>query len=190
MVFTLDTIPQLLMAYGYALLFPIAIIEGPIISIIAGLLVAGGFLNLYITYGVLIFGDLVGDTLYYSIGRYGGNYFVKRWGWLLNIDGSKLLRLEENFNTHSAKWLFFAKAQGLGSAILVAAGVIKMPFGRFLWLNFLATICKSAIFLAIGFYFGKAYVSINGYINKFGIITIFLIIVGGILYFLRRKKYI
>ncbi|MEK7576371.1 MAG: VTT domain-containing protein [Patescibacteria group bacterium] len=190
MVFSLETIPQLLTVYGYALLFPIAVIEGPIISIIAGFLISGGILNLYVVYVVLLLGDLVGDTMYYCIGRYGGNYFVKRWGWFLNIDESKLIRLEESFNTHSAKWLFFAKAQGLGSAILVAAGVIKMPFGRFLWLNFLATLIKSAFFLAIGFYFGKAYIAINGYVNKFGIITLFIIVIGIILYFLRHKKYI
>ncbi len=48
MNFTLQTIVNLLLRYRYEFLLPIAIIEGPIISVIAGLLVSIGKMNFWI----------------------------------------------------------------------------------------------------------------------------------------------
>ncbi|HEY4477148.1 MAG TPA: DedA family protein [Candidatus Paceibacterota bacterium] len=188
MIISLQGALQLLLTYKYAILFPIAIIEGPIISIIAGFLISSGHLNLYIVFGLLVLGDLIGDTIYYGIGRFGGNYFLKRWGWLLNIDSQKLLKLEKRFENHGGKLLFFAKAQGIGGAILAAAGVIKMPYARFMWLNAVATLIKSVILIMIGYYFGKAYSTINDYFNKIAIISTLLLVIVIIIYFLRRQK--
>ena len=188
MIISLQGALQLLLTYKYAILFPIAIIEGPIISIISGFLISSGHLNLYIVFGLLVLGDLIGDTIYYGIGRFGGNYFLKRWGWLLNIDSQKLLKLEKRFENHGGKLLFFAKAQGIGGAILAAAGVIKMPYARFMWLNAVATLIKSVILIMIGYYFGKAYSTINDYFNKIAIISTLLLVIVIIIYFLRRQK--
>ncbi len=44
-----------------------------------------------------------------------------------------------------------------GFAVLTAAGAARMPFGRFLAINFAATIPKSLFFLALGLFFGAAH---------------------------------
>ena len=188
MIFPLEKVFELILTYRYAIIFPIAVIEGPIISIIAGFLASSNYLNIYFTYVLLVFADLVGDTMYYAIGRFGGNYFIKRWGWLLNLDSSKILKLEHHFDKHGGKWLSFGKTQGVGSPILVAAGVVKMPYSRYMWINIIATLIKSFLLIMIGYYFGRAYVSINDYFIKISILSLLAIVIVAIVYYLSRQR--
>lgn len=167
----LNLVIKLLLHYKYLILFPIAVIEGPIISIISGFLSSEGYLSLPLTYIVLILADLTGDTLYYAIGRYGGRPFIEHWGKYLGINSSsKLAAAEKHFQEHPKKTLFFVKTQVWGALVLAAAGLAKMPFGDFIWINLLATTIKSFVFLIIGFYFGKLYSVFNLYINDIGIV--------------------
>lgn len=62
---------SLLTAYKYFFLFPIVVVEGPIITVIAGFLSSLGYLNIIIAYLVVVAGDIVGDSAYYAIGFYG-----------------------------------------------------------------------------------------------------------------------
>jgi membrane protein DedA with SNARE-associated domain len=184
----LDHIVLLLTHYGYLLLFPIAIIEGPIISIIGGFLISTKVLNPFITYPVLVMGDVVGDTLYYLLGRLGGERLVLRWGHWVGITPSSLKKAENTLHKHGAKLYLFGKVQGLGSLILIAAGITKMPFPRYIWINTMITFVKTFILVLIGYYFGYAYATIDGYLNRIGIICSFVIVAVLISYYFNRSK--
>jgi membrane protein DedA with SNARE-associated domain len=145
----------LLLQYGYFLLFPIAVIEGPIAAIVAGALVASGALSLWIVIGVLILADLVGDLLYYSLGRWGHVRFLENLVEKIGITNERLEPLTHNFKKNSIKLLLIGKTQGLGSIILYFAGVAKMPLPRFLWWNFVGTVPKVLLFVTIGYFFGQ-----------------------------------
>lgn len=190
MFFSLDSIINLLSTYKYALLFPISIVEGPVVSVIAGFLSAHGFLNLFITYAVLIAGDIVGDTMYYSIGRWGGRPFIRKWGKYFGIKEDKVLKIEKHFEKHAGKTLLIGKTQAIGGLFLAAAGLSKMPYWKFIWFNFIGTIPKSAILLAVGFFIGNAYKVINNYLGYYAIIAtaIFLLIIGVYFFFRSSKK--
>lgn len=183
-MFTLEKIIQLLITYKYYLLFPISVIEGPIISIIGGFLISGGILDPIITYLVLISGDIVGDTMYYSIGRWGGNPFIRRFGHYIKIDENKLIRAEKHFKNHGGKTLLFGKTQAFGALILLAAGVIKMPYWKFIGYNTMGTILKTLILIIIGYYFGEAYSLINQYLGLTAGILSLLFIIAAIIYIL------
>ena len=77
---TLEHFIALLLQYKYFFLFPIAIIEGPIISILAGVLIARGVMDPWVSYTLLVLGDLIGDGFYYAIGRFGGRPVLNKWG--------------------------------------------------------------------------------------------------------------
>ena len=49
------------------------------------------------------------------------------------------------------------KTQALGSPILVAAGIAKAPFGKYILYNTLGSLPKVILFQVIGYYFGKSY---------------------------------
>ena len=114
--------------YKYWLVFPIAVFEGPIISIISGFLVYSTKFSLFIIYPLLVFADLVGDTLYYLIGRYGGrSEAFKKFGSYLGYNEENEKYLEEHFMNHSGKTLLLAKfSHGIGGTVQITAGIAKM----------------------------------------------------------------
>ena len=188
MFLDLNNIVSWLLYYKYAVLFPITIIEGPIITIIAGFLSSQGYLNIFAIYGVVVAGDIVGDVIYYLIGSYGGRRFITRWGYLFRLSMEEITKLENHFANHSGKTLLFGKiSHAIGAPILVAAGMAKIPLEKFVWFNFWATLPKSLVLLAIGYYFGRAYQEIDRYIGYGNLIIFSLAIIAVIIYFLVKK---
>ena len=59
---------QLLLTYRYVILVPLAIIEGPIVTIICGFLVTLKVFNPLLVYVVMVLGDIVGDGWPYYMG--------------------------------------------------------------------------------------------------------------------------
>jgi len=188
MSFSLAHIIAWMLAYGYFILFPLVVIEGPIVSILAGFIASMGHLNLFISFGVIIVADLIGDSMYYYIGYSGRKSFIKKWGKYIGINEKRVEQIEGHFKKHSAKTLIAGKlSQGVGAVILVAAGIAKMPFWEYLWYNFLATVPKSLILLLVGYYFGRAYVEFNNYLSYTTFIMIGLAILFVAAYFLIKK---
>nr|MDQ2860784.1 hypothetical protein [Pseudomonadota bacterium] len=74
----LSQIAPLVSQYGYAVLFPIAVVEGPAVTLVAGALVASGQFDGLLVFAMLVAADLVGDALYYSLGRWGHTPFLER----------------------------------------------------------------------------------------------------------------
>ncbi len=188
MFLDLNNVVSWLLAYRYAILFPILIVEGPIITIIAGFLSSQGIFNIWVVYGVAIIGDVAGDIIYYAIGRWGGRSLIERWGRFFGLGIEKINNLEKHFADHSGKTLIFGKlSHAIGAPILAAAGVVKMPFNKFVWINFWATLPKSLLLLIIGYYFGEAYKQINQYLNYTTAWILAIIILLIALYYLMVK---
>ncbi len=185
----LSTVTQLFSHFGYWIIFPISIIEGPIITIISGFLVSLKLFNLYIIFFVLVIGDLAGDTLYYLLGRYGGQWFLKYFGKRIGATPERILFIEKHFNKHDWKFFLFGKTHAIGSLLLFVAGVIKIKYFRFILYNTIGTIPKTILFLAIGFYFGETYSASAKYLNYFSLIwlSLSLILIIG---YIDLKKYL
>jgi membrane-associated protein len=185
---TLATFLSWLMAYKYWALFPIAVIEGPIITVAAGFLVALGIFNPFIAYVVIVIGDTVGDALHYAVGYFGGKSFIDRWGKYLGVSLETIVPLEKSFADKGHSFFFWGKAlHGIGGALLIAAGLIRYPFGKFLISNVLGTLVKSALLLIIGFYFGQFLGRINSSLNIIAAIMFALVPIALVLYFYWRK---
>jgi len=182
MIFSLDQVIQWILVYRYFILFPVMVIEGPIITIIAGFLSSLKILNPIIVYIVIVAADITGDFIYYAIGRWGRERFIDRWGKYIGLNTSNIEKLEGYFEKHTKKTLIFGKiSHAVGAPILVAAGIVRLPLWEFIWFNFWATLPKSFIFLMIGFYFGQAYVKLSKYLDYFTIgvlILVFIIILS------------
>jgi len=178
-----------LSAYKYLALFPLAVAEGPIITVIAGFFISMGYLNFWFAYVIIVAGDLIGDALHYLVGRFGGRKFVNRWGRYFGIGPNKVESLEKQFDKRGGKLLFIGKmSHGIGGAFLVAAGIVKMPFDKFILSNMLATLIKSLLLLLLGFYFGHALAIINTYLKKIALISIGAAIGAFLIYFFYFRK--
>lgn len=186
---SLDSILHLVQTYGLWLIFPLAIVEGPIVTVIAASVVALGRLDLGTVFLVLILADLVGDLLYYGIGRSGARWVPRRWHERLGLEGPRRAELERHFKGHGGKTLVIGKlTHSAGLFILVAAGAARMPIGRFLLFNLIGTLPKTAGFMAIGYSLGYAYKAIDSYIFRVSLVLLVLLALVVLIWFMRRKR--
>jgi membrane protein DedA with SNARE-associated domain len=185
----LSQIGPLVSQYGMAVLFPIAVIEGPAVSMVAGGLVASGQFGWLSVALLLIGADLVGDALYYSRGRWGHTPFLRRLERCLSLTEERFRPIEEGFRRHDWKILLIGKTQPFGSVILFFAGATKMPVGRYLLFNLLATAPKVALFEGAGYLLGA---SIAHSMKYFDYLSFILFGIGAIMLYsyYRVRKYL
>ena len=178
----MESLVLLLTKYGYFILFPLAIVEGPIITIIAGFLASLGLMNVFIIFAIVMAGDIVGDSGAYMIGRSGGALFSA----FFKKHSDKLERAKKYFETHHNKAIVLSKLiHGIGITGLFTSGSLKIPYKRYITICFFTTTVQSVILLTIGILFGHAYVQLNKYLNYFSTTTI---IVGLIIIFIISIK--
>ena len=170
----------LLIKYKYLILFPIAVLEGPFAAIIVGFLSSSGIFNIFLVYLFLVVGDMVGDSFYYFLGRLSGSSIAKH-GHRFGITAEKLENAKKYFADYHHRALIVSKlAYGIGVSGLVAAGVLKISYKRFIKTCTYIALIQSACLVTIGFLFGHAYLQIEKYLNIYAkiILVIALILVG------------
>jgi len=164
------------------------VVEGPMITVIAGFLSSLGYLDILVVYLFVVIGDLVGDSIYYAGGRWGRKRFVRRWGRYVGVTMERIMQLQEYFAEHKGKTLIVAKlSHAIGAPVLVAAGVANVPYWQFVGINFLATLPKSLVLLLIGFYFGKGYAKISEYLDYTALGMVALAALLIMLYLMKKK---
>lgn len=184
---SLDAVLQLIQGYGLWILAPIAVIEGPIATVIAAYLAHQGYMNVVAVYLVCVLGDLVGDSVLYAVGRYGAGSLPPRLSAWLGMTRARQIILTEHFRTKGARTLLFGKwTHSAGIAILVASGMARMNFAGYLWVNLLGTLPKTLIFLLIGYFLGATYSLIDSYIYRGSLVLLAVAALLGGLYLLRH----
>ena len=186
---TLDAVMQLISAYGLWLLLPFSVAEGPIITVIAAYLAQQGLMPVVGVYLVCVLGDLVGDALWYSLGRFAPDVLSPRWQERFGITQARKIALEDHFASRGGRTLLFGKwTHSAGLPIMVASGLAKMPFGPYMWYNLLGTLPKTLVFVLVGYFLGAAYSSINVYLYRVSLILFVVILAAAALYFQRRWR--
>lgn len=144
-----------LLAYRYLVLFPIAVIEGPIIAIVAGSLAANDQLNFFAAYLIIVAGDLVGDSLYYILGRFGRNKALHIAGHRIGLAKEYTKKVDQHFEKHAGKTLFFGKlAFSLEIPVIASAGIAHYPYINFVKYMAAGALPKTLGLMLIGYFFG------------------------------------
>jgi membrane protein DedA with SNARE-associated domain len=148
------TLDGSLIAHGSALILPLAVIEGPLVSIAAGFLSAQGYFDWPWALGLLVCGDLIGDVTYYWIGRTGKtglNGLLRR----LRVRSTVTPDLQRHLKDHATKMLLIGKwTQSIGVVVLIGSGMLRLPLAKFILVNLLATLPKSAVLFGVGYFAG------------------------------------
>lgn len=150
--------------YRYAILFPLALVEGPVIMTIGGVLLKLGYFSFWPLYLVLMAGDLAADIIWYAVGYYGGHRLVHRYGKYFSISDKLLAKTEAAFHRHQNKILIISKVtMGLGFAlvILITAGIMRIPFKKYVLFNVLGQTVWTALLIGIGYFFGSFVIFVN-----------------------------
>ena len=146
-----------LVAHGSVVILPLSVIEGPVISILTGFLAAEGYISWYWALCLLVCGDLIGDVIYYWIGRSGRSPLIglaRRLGVRRCVPAEVQAGLTHN----AAKMLCIGKwTQSIGCVVLIGSGMLRLPLARFILINLLATIPKSTALFCVGYFAGNCY---------------------------------
>jgi membrane protein DedA with SNARE-associated domain len=185
-----DILVQLLQANGLLLLFPLAVIEGPIVTVIAGWLARLGYLPLGWAVLILVVADLVGDSLLYGLGRAGPNVLPQKLRQVLGVTDARIALMAEHFSQRGGRTLIAAKlTHSFGFVALVAAGASRMSFPVFLFFNLVGTIPKTLFFLLIGYAVGEAHVTVDNWIGRASLgIVILGVTILSIWYWKKKKE--
>jgi membrane protein DedA with SNARE-associated domain len=163
----LDFIQQ----YGYWILYPLMIIEGPLITLLAGGLSATGILNVWLVFLLSLLGDLSMDVILYYIGFFGNKRLRQRIAQRPKLE-SRRVKLEKFFQKHGGKVVFFVKiSTGLAYITFITAGMIRLPLRRFIFFTLLGGIIWSGALVALGYFYGQLYLQISNHIRWAGVIV-------------------
>lgn len=146
--------------FKYLLVFVGTIIEGPIIMVAGGFLIHLGVFEPLPLFLTILAGDLVGDIAWYYIGYYFAEPFMKKHGHFLSLTPDKLEKIKTLFQKYHERILIFSKLTiGLGFALgtLIVAGITRIPFGRYMFLNLIGEGVLVAILLSVGYFFAELY---------------------------------
>ncbi|MGC9046771.1 MAG: DedA family protein [Minisyncoccia bacterium] len=179
---------HIIIVYKYQILFPIALLEGPIISIISGLFIALGYLSLVPTFLILFSGDFISDNFYFLIGRYSHKLNNNKFQFFKNkYKAQHLVHIIQNkYYQHPIQTIALGKiVYGLGSFFMIAAGVSHMHYLKFLRSIIIFNFLRSTVFLIMGYFFGRVILPLHSS-WKYYVIGISIIIT--IIYFVFSKK--
>lgn len=175
--------------YGYWIILPMMIIEGPVATIIAAMLASLGAFNVFAVFIFSILGDIIGDVILYGTGYLWGMGFVRRIGKYIGITEKLVLRMERHFIKHGGKTIFAVKSTtGLCWATFTAAGIVKMDFKKFLKYSFLGGIVWSGFLVVMGYSYGYLWREIKYYIEWVGWVIAGLAIITFLIITLYKKK--
>ena len=98
----------------------------------------------------------LGDNLGYWIGHHGGRPLLHRYQRVFRITDEKIARGEKLFERFGPTTIFFARFV-FGMRVIAGplAGVLRMPWRRFVLFNFLGAAIWVTVISCVGYFFGQ-----------------------------------
>ena len=165
-----------LIQHGYVLLFVWVLAEQmglplPAIPLLlaAGALAGTGRMDLTLALGLAVIAALVGDLVWYYLGRRRGSRVLNLLCRISLEPDSCVRRTENVFVRHGAHALLIAKfVPGLNTAAPVLAGIFRMSVPRFFVFDSLGALLWAASFIGLGFIFSDQLERIGTYLTRWG----------------------
>lgn len=177
---------QLFEEYGIYAVFALCTVEGDITLLLSGVLAHNGnfgpysFLKVYLA-GTL--GGLVGDTFGYCIGRLFRKT-VKDYSFY-KMTQPRIERLLDKFGNFAiivSKYIY-----GIRAAMCLFYGIGRMPFHKFLLLDFISCSIWVLLLAGTGYFFSGAITNIIGDFKQIGVALFFIVLVGIIIFYIIER---
>lgn len=182
----LDLLYYLIDQYGLYAVFLLAMIEGDITLLLAGVLAHSHFFGPYSFLGVLMWGTLGGaasDNIAYLLGR----------GFCKSIRNVRFYRatrprIERLTGTFGGLSLFLSKyIYGLRWASCIFYGVGRMSYLRFFFLSLASCFLWVFVLSGAGYFFSGAVIGIIGDFHRLGKILLVIVVVGIVGFYLAER---
>jgi membrane protein DedA with SNARE-associated domain len=185
----LDFLYEFIGQYGLYAVFFLAMIEGDITLLLAGVLAHSHFFGEYSFARVLLWGTLGGvasDNIAYATGR-GFRKGVSDLRFYRSA-GPRMERLTTKFGPLS---IFLSKyIYGLRWATCIFYGVGRMPYLRFVLLSLASCFVWVAILSGAGYFFSGAVIGLIGDFQRLGKVLLVIVVVGILAFYLAERFWI
>ena len=147
------TLETLINTYGYASVLIGTFLEGETILVLAGFAAHRGYMHLPWVIGAAFAGSLLGDQLFFLLGRVYGEKLLSRYP-SAKIRAAKVQRMLDRFRTPLI--LVFRFLYGFRSITPFVIGMSTVPIGRFILLNAAGAAVWATTVGTGGYLFGSA----------------------------------
>jgi len=174
----------------YAFIIVLACAEGPMLSMIFGVILKLGYFSFIPIMLSLMIGDLIGDVVWYYIGYRFGHRFIGRFGKYFSITEENIGKVTRIFHKYKHRILLISKmSNGFGFALvtLMAAGMARIPFINYISINVIGQFVWTGFLLGVGYFFGNLYLQVDSILGKMAVVALFAIIFWA---FKGYKKYL
>ena len=131
----------------------------------------------------------LGDNLGFALGYYGGRPLLGRYQSIFRVRASKLEQGERLFARYGAVTVFFARfVFGMRIVAGPMAGVLRMPWRRFLLFNFLGAAVWVTVISGAGYMFGQHWHRLERAIKKLDIGAVIFVLLGAAWFWWRNRR--
>jgi len=192
----MDDVTQFLVRHGGLVLFVAVFAEQvglpiPAVPVLlaAGALAGAGKMNLALAVVLGVTACLLGDLIWYYLGRHRGGQVLKVLCRISLEPDSCVRRTENFFIRHGTRSLILAKfIPGLSTVTPALAGLFRVSVERFMLYNGLGALLWTAAFIAPGYLFSDQLEWVAAEAARLG--SSFVVLVGGVLALYIAYKYI
>jgi membrane protein DedA with SNARE-associated domain len=122
-----------------------------------GFLAAEGHTHLWMVIVVATLANLVGSSIAYAVGRYGGRALFVRYGKYVGISAHHVDKADHWFERYGPATVFFTRMMpGIRTFISLPAGIAKMPVVKFLGYSAVGSVIWNTALAYLGYGFYKA----------------------------------
>jgi membrane-associated protein len=131
----------------------------------------------------------LGDNLGFAVGYYGGRPLLARYQALFRIRNRTLERGEELFARYGAVTVFFARfVFGLRIIAGPLAGVLRMPWRKFMVFNFFGAALWVTVIAGAGYLFGQHWERLQQDVRRIDLSIAILLLVAAALLWWRSRR--
>lgn len=191
----MDTLLQLMEAYGYGAMFIAMALENANIPIpsevvlgFAGFLISQGIFEFWTTFFIACAAGVVGSIISYWLGSYGGRPLLLKYGKYILFNEHKFNLAESMFNKYGGAAVLICRClPGVRTFISFPAGVARYPFGKFVIFTIIGTIPWTLLLVWAGSILGSHWRDLIQY-NHFFLIAVIVIFVGAAAFFFWKRR--
>jgi membrane-associated protein len=139
--------------WTYILLFFLVAIEGPIAILLASAAASAGLMRPVIVFFTAATANLTADSLWWLLGYLGKVEWILHFGRRLGIRESVIEQFKRTMIKHATRVLFLAKlTQSFGIPALITAGLLRIPWKRWIPYLILPEALWTGSLVLIGYY--------------------------------------
>jgi membrane-associated protein len=131
----------------------------------------------------------LGDNLGFALGNYGGRRLLARYQSIFRIQNSTFEQGERLFARYGPATVFFARFV-FGMRIIAGplAGVLRMPWNRFVLFNFLGAAVWVSVISTVGYFFGRHWARLERSMKQLDVTVAILVVLLAVFLWWRRRR--